>query len=103
MKVIDPLGYVDFLKLEQHARLIVTDSGGIQEEACILQVPCITIRENTERPETVSVGANKLVGLDRKKFEEAATYFLNHSVQWENPFGDGHTSEKILGVLTSKQ
>jgi len=62
----DPLGYLDFLRLEMHASYIVTDSGGLQEEACILGVPCITIRDNTERPETVAVGANVLVGRDTR-------------------------------------
>jgi UDP-N-acetylglucosamine 2-epimerase (non-hydrolysing) len=99
----DPVGYLDFLALEQHACFIVTDSGGIQEEACILQVPCITIRENTERPETISVGANKLVGLSAERFKDAVEYFSTHTACWENPFGDGHTSEKILEVLLSKQ
>lgn len=99
----DPLGYLDFLTLEQHARLIVTDSGGIQEEACILQVPCITIRENTERPETISVGANKLVGLSVEQFEHAVKYHMARTASWENPFGDGHTSEKILEVVLSKR
>ena len=102
VKLIDPLGYLDFLLLEQHAALIVTDSGGIQEEACILQVPCITIRENTERPETVSVGANRLVDLDLVKFKEAVTYHQHHGHDWANPFGDGHTAEHILEVLQSK-
>jgi UDP-N-acetylglucosamine 2-epimerase (non-hydrolysing) len=101
--VTDPLGYLDFLVLEQHAKFIVTDSGGIQEEACILQVPCITIRENTERPETVSVGANKVVGLSVDEFRNAVQFHMEHPAQWENPFGDGHTAERILEVVLSKQ
>lgn len=100
---IEPLGYLDFLALEIDASLIVTDSGGIQEEACILQVPCITIRENTERPETLTVGANKLIGLDIDCFKEAVRYYQKSSTRWENPFGDGHTSEKILEVIQSQQ
>lgn len=99
----DPLGYFDFLTLEQHASVIVTDSGGIQEEACILRVPCITIRENTERPETVTVGANKVVGLSVDQLAQAVAFFKNHAPAWENPFGDGHTSEKIVEVLLSRQ
>ena len=100
---IEPLGYLDFLALELDASLIVTDSGGIQEEACILQVPCITIRENTERPETLTVGANKLIGLDIDCFKEAVRYYQKSNTRWENPFGDGHTSEKILEVIQSRQ
>src|SRR5690606_7855113 len=60
---IDPMGYLDFLQLTTHAAAVLTDSGGVQEEACILRVPCITLRENTERPETLHVRANQLVGL----------------------------------------
>jgi len=100
---IDPLGYLDFLALEINAGLIVTDSGGIQEEACILSIPCITIRENTERPETITVGANKLVGLNIDSFKKAFKYHIDNNKGWKNPFGSGHTSEKILEVIKSQQ
>jgi len=100
--LIEPVGYLDFLQLEQHAHLIITDSGGIQEEACILQVPCITIRENTERPETLTVGANRLVGLDLDALKEAITFHEKKNRGWTNPFGDGHTAERILEVIQSK-
>ncbi|MBN1281152.1 MAG: UDP-N-acetylglucosamine 2-epimerase (non-hydrolyzing) [Candidatus Thermoplasmatota archaeon] len=99
----EPLGYLDFLALEQHAHLIVTDSGGIQEEACILQVPCITIRENTERPETITSGANRLVGLSVEKFKQAVAHHSKQKTEWTNPFGDGHTAERIVEVILSKQ
>ncbi len=62
LRLVDPIGYLDFLKLNSNARVILTDSGGLQEEATILRVPCITIRENTERPVTCEVGSNQLVG-----------------------------------------
>lgn len=101
--LIDPLGYLDFLQLEQHAHLIVTDSGGVQEESCILQVPCITIRESTERPETIPIGANILVGLNIEKFKNAVTLHQQNNRNWTNPFGDGHTAEKILEVIESNQ
>ncbi|MCC6953895.1 MAG: UDP-N-acetylglucosamine 2-epimerase (non-hydrolyzing) [Deltaproteobacteria bacterium] len=97
----DPLGFFDFLNLEQNAKLIVTDSGGVQEEACILGVPCITIRENTERPETVDVGANVLIGRSVERLREALE---RPKSSWKNPFGDGTTStqiiDKVLGVKT---
>jgi len=100
---IGPTGYLDFLMLERSSSLIVTDSGGLQEEACILNTPCITIRENTERPETVDVGANKLVGLNIKLFKEAFTHFTQQSHTWDSPFGDGKTSQKIIDEITSKR
>ena len=99
--VIDPLGYRDFLKLEMSAHLIVTDSGGVQEEACILGVPCITLRENTERPETVDVGANRLVGLDTDRFDEAYAELKVKQGVWANPFGDGRASERIIDIICS--
>lgn len=101
--LIDPLGYLDFLHLEQHAHLIITDSGGVQEEACILHIPCITIRDNTERPETITVGANKLVGLDVFALRDAVRFHQKNKRIWKNPFGDGKAAEKILEVLESKQ
>ena len=83
------------------AHLIVTDSGGVQEEACILGVPCITLRENTERPETVDVGANRLVGLDTDRFDQAYEDLKAQDGRWDNPFGDGRASERILDVICS--
>ncbi|MFW6014547.1 MAG: non-hydrolyzing UDP-N-acetylglucosamine 2-epimerase [Candidatus Nanoarchaeia archaeon] len=96
IKLIEPVGYLEFLQLEGHAKLIVTDSGGIQEEACILQVPCVTIRENTERPETLTSGANILAGTEPKKILNACQEILKKKNKWENPFGDGHAGDRIL-------
>ena len=96
----DPVGYSDFLNLLSNCTAVVTDSGGVQEEACILGVPCVTIRDRTERPETVEVGANVLVHRDAAAMVEA----LNRPVTpWTNPFGDGHTAERILNIVTGRQ
>lgn len=101
VKVIEPVGYLDFLMLLSKSSVVLTDSGGIQEETCILKVPCITLRENTERPETITVGSNKLCGLDSKKVLEAMKYFEEKGNEWKNPFGDGTASNKILDFISS--
>jgi UDP-N-acetylglucosamine 2-epimerase (non-hydrolysing) len=92
----EPVGYSDFLNLLLNCTAVITDSGGVQEEACILGVPCVTIRDRTERPETVDVGANVLV----HRNAEAMVAALNCPIKpWTNPFGDGHTAERILDVI----
>ena len=96
-----PVGYLDCLALEANAAAIFTDSGGIQEEACILGVPCITLRDSTERPETVTVGANVVVNRDIKKAFSALEHFAKKTT-WKNPFGDGTTAKKILEILLKK-
>ncbi len=96
----EPLGYFEFLLLEEGASLILTDSGGVQEEACILHVPCVTLRDNTERPETVEVGANMLSGTDPQKMVSAAKRMLGAKRDWKNPFGDGNAAEKIVKIIT---
>ena len=102
LTIIEPVGYLDMLALMNNADMVLTDSGGIQEETCILQVPCITLRENTERPETVEVGANKIVGTDEKKMIDAMEYFNSLSEKrWNNPYGDGKAAEKIVKVLSN--
>jgi len=99
--VIEPLGYLEFLQLEANARLIITDSGGLQEEACILKVPCVTIRDNTERPETVEAGMNILAGTRPNKILASVKEVLKHEKTWVNPFGDGHAGEKIVDIWQS--
>ncbi|MEA3324846.1 MAG: UDP-N-acetylglucosamine 2-epimerase (non-hydrolyzing) [Euryarchaeota archaeon] len=94
----EPLDYLSFLKLEADARLVLTDSGGVQEETCILNVPCVTLRDNTERPETAMVGANVLVGVDPGKILEGARVMLDRARDWENPFGDGRAGERIVSI-----
>jgi len=102
LKLIAPVGYLDFIQLQKHAKLILTDSGGIQEEACLLGVPSLTLRENTERPEAVEVGASELVGRDAKKAVNAAKQWLKRdNYSWANPFGDGHVAEAILDILVN--
>lgn len=99
VQIIDPVGYLEMLTLQKFAAYIFTDSGGIQEEACILTTPCLTLRENTERPETVEVGANVLVGRDPQKMRAALDHFA-HKKTWENPFGDGTAGEQIIQILS---
>lgn len=99
IRTVQPLEYLDFLCLSAAADLILTDSGGVQEEACILGVPCVTMRENTERPETVDVGANRLSTTNPDQILAIATEMLLRSGDWENPFGDGNASERILQAL----
>jgi len=103
LKLIDPVEYFPFLRLERDARLVFTDSGGVQEEACILGVPCVTLRENTERPETIEVGANVLAGTDSEQILQKAQTMLQTKRQWENPFGDGKASTKILEILRQQE
>lgn len=95
----DPMGYLEFLTLLEHAMMTITDSGGIQEEACILGVPCITIRENTERPETIEVGANVVAGTDPESVLDAVSEAGRANGDWENPFGDGNAAKRIVDVL----
>lgn len=99
-KVIEPLGFIELLCLEKNAKIILTDSGGIQEEACILGVPSLNLRENTERPECVEIGASKIVGSDYKQLEEGYDYYNKlNKYCWENPFGDGKSSKKMMEII----
>jgi UDP-N-acetylglucosamine 2-epimerase (non-hydrolysing) len=97
--LVPPKNFLEFLQLEAYARLILTDSGGVQEEACILGVPCVTLRDSTERPETVEVGANTLAGVEPDAVMQATEKMLGAPRNWKNPFGDGKASEKILRIV----
>ena len=97
--LIEPLDYLSFLKLEKEARVVLTDSGGVQEEACILRVPCVTLRDNTERPETLDVGANVLAGTKPKSILEKVSIMLERPRNWANPFGNGKAGERIVKIL----
>ncbi len=100
-----PMGYLDFLMLLSTAKAVLTDSGGIQEEAIVLNVPCITLRTTTERPETVEAGGNVLAGVDPKTILEKAGSVLNDRKLYSemksarNPLGDGRAGERIVDIL----
>jgi UDP-N-acetylglucosamine 2-epimerase (non-hydrolysing) len=98
VKVMKPVGYLDMLMLEKNAKKILTDSGGIQKEAYILKVPCITLRENTEWVETIEDGWNVLVGASKEKIVEMANDFEPEGEQ-RNVFGNGDASKKIVEVV----
>ena len=102
IRLIDPVNYLDMLSLLANARFVLTDSGGIQEEACILKVPCLTIRENTERPETISAGSNLVVGTDIHRWNGGVAEFEGRaSYEWDNPYGDGRAARRIVDELVS--
>ena len=99
VELIEPLGFLEFLQLEANAKLVLTDSGGIQEETCILKVPCVTLRDNTERPETLEVGSNILAGVNQKMILECVKRMTNRSRNWKNPFGDGKSGKRIIRII----
>ncbi|RIK74699.1 UDP-N-acetylglucosamine 2-epimerase (non-hydrolyzing) [candidate division KSB1 bacterium] len=105
LMLTDPLGYLDFLKLMAHARLVITDSGGIQEETTVLGVPCITVRENTERPITVTEGTNVLIGMSRQRIlEESYKILAGNGKQGRKPeLWDGRAAERIVEILLEKE
>jgi UDP-N-acetylglucosamine 2-epimerase (non-hydrolysing) len=96
-----PFGYLDFLALQQQAALVITDSGGIQEETTYLQVPCLTVRDNTERPITVTLGTNQLVGQDLLRLQQEAARILQGQMKAGQipPLWDGHAAQRIAASL----
>jgi UDP-N-acetylglucosamine 2-epimerase (non-hydrolysing) len=98
---LEPLGYLDFLRLMESARLVLTDSGGIQEETTVLGIPCLTLRENTERPITVDHGTNEIVGLDSERILEAARRVIRGDIRSGRrpPLWDGHAAVRIARIL----
>jgi UDP-N-acetylglucosamine 2-epimerase (non-hydrolysing) len=106
LRLIEPLGYLDFLRLYSGARLVLTDSGGIQEETTALGIPCLTLRENTERPITVEMGTNTIVGTDEERITRAAFAILDTPMDKGRaripPLWDGHTADRILDALLEK-
>lgn len=102
LHIVEPLGYLDFLALQRHAALVITDSGGIQEETTFLGVPCLTVRENTERPVTITHGTNRLIGQDMRRLRDEAKAILSGSyvasVQ-KPPLWDGKAAERIASIV----
>jgi UDP-N-acetylglucosamine 2-epimerase (non-hydrolysing) len=128
LQLLDPQPYLDFLALQRGAALVITDSGGIQEETTFLGVPCLTVRENTERPVTITMGTNQLVGRDLQKLRKAAAEILREELEGETnlagtesggresgsgietqhqtcqiPLWDGHAAERIAEIILQRE
>lgn len=105
-RLMEPLPYLEFLALQQRASMVITDSGGIQEETTYLGVPCLTVRENTERPVTVEIGTNQLVGRDVKKLRAAAEEIVTSKKRAGErsavPLWDGHAAERIAQIIVRR-
>ncbi len=103
LMLVDPLGYLEFLSLMGSAMLLITDSGGIQEETTYLQIPCLTLRENTERPITVQLGTNQLCGNDLEVLQARALAIMEGNVKKGQlpELWDGKAAERIVKVVTS--
>lgn len=103
LHIVDPMGYLEFNYLVEHAKVVVTDSGGITEETTVMGVPCITLRDNTERPETCTIGTNRLIGTNPNAIKPALDALF--AGEWQQgaipPLWDGHTAERIVEILYS--
>jgi UDP-N-acetylglucosamine 2-epimerase (non-hydrolysing) len=104
LRMIEPLGYLDFLRLQSQSAFVLTDSGGIQEETTYLNIPCITLRNNTERPVTVEIGSNTVTGANPEKIMPVVKSILNgHGKTGKRPeLWDGKTAERIVGIFLKK-
>ncbi len=102
IRVIEPVGYLAFLHLLANAQLTITDSGGIQEETSILKIPCVTIRDNTERPETLTIRSNTLAGVEPEAILQGTLEMMVSKRDWQTPYGNGRSAESILAVLIDK-
>ena len=101
LHIVDPMGYLEFNYLVEHAKVVVTDSGGITEETTVMGVPCITLRDNTERPETCTIGTNRLIGTNPNAIKPALDILF--AGEWQQgdipPLWDGHAAERIVEIL----
>lgn len=104
LRMIEPIGYLDFLKLTSSARIVLTDSGGIQEETTILKVPCLTLRESTERPITAEVGSNRIVGTNPADIIPAFEELMSGEARRPEipPLWDGQAAQRIVHILAEK-
>ena len=104
LHIVDPMGYLEFNYMVEHAKVVVTDSGGITEETTVMGVPCITLRDNTERPETCTIGTNKLIGTRPKAIKPALDLLFEGKWQIGNipPLWDGHAAERIIDILAAE-
>ncbi|UAL48673.1 UDP-N-acetylglucosamine 2-epimerase (non-hydrolyzing) [Sutcliffiella horikoshii] len=94
-----PPNFYHTIHLQYHAKLVITDSGGLQEESCIIGTPCVTLRENTERPETLECGANTLAGYQKEKILEAVKASILKKADWTHPYGKTGISKRILDII----
>ena len=99
LRLIEPIGYVNHLALVSKAALVMTDSGGIQEETCTLRVPAVVLREVTDRPEGLKVGATALTGLDPQRILKMARVMIDRTGDWPNPYGDGKAARRIVDTI----
>jgi len=103
LHTIEPFGYLEFNYLVDNAKAVITDSGGITEETTVMGVPCMTLRDNTERPETIAIGTNELLGTDPKTIKPAMEKLF--SGNWKKgdipELWDGHAAERIIGHLSN--
>jgi UDP-GlcNAc3NAcA epimerase len=97
------VGYLDMVMLEKNARVIITDSGGVQKEAYFHGVPCVTVREETEWVELVEAGVNVLAGADRKRIVDSFAKFKDKNVETQALYGNGNSSDQIISVLAKEK
>jgi UDP-N-acetylglucosamine 2-epimerase (non-hydrolysing) len=99
VKIIEPVSAFESLNYEKNAKVIITDSGCIQEEACIFKTPCITVRENTERPETLELGCNVVTGFDKNIIKKSFDDMINKNFNYKNPYGKYCVAKRIVDTL----